>query len=388
MVSYVQSAAQGPNATVTFQSSTTDAGSRVQRFSQCLADDSIPADEVCLAPRPGPSGVISQCQVCLSGYASEKLLLQTTVPFADDCTDCPQRYDATFFDSHKVFPVTNHHSPVVTMLPVVTVPLLEGVTQRVSVSAHAVDEDGLGRPIWCRSSSSCNNIEARWDLGPGQVDPEGGGISSSGLVLEFHSDAVAFGEPAGNWVLEKRDDGDGGGLRINVGGPLREGALTGDDALQADALYPGRISVDDIFGVQVTMEFMLKVCGSVVPYQMTSAGIALFETQGQLAPIMVGGGQERHERLSGRHVCYPDRPCQLTVSAVAYDSQSTDGGFFLSKQCTWGPSRLSEEGSASSRCVDNVRSVALAPFSVGSWLATSAGRREFRLLSCCACIPR
>ena len=352
LVYYVQSSAQGPNATVIFKSSTSD-GNSVQRFSQCLPEDTIPAGEVCLAPRKGD--VVSRCSVCLDGYSSEKVMLEVTVPFADGCTDCATRYDGTFFNSHRVFPVTNHHSPLVTMLPVVTVPLLENVMRSVSIPVHAADEDGVGRPLTCRGSSSgCNNVDARWNLGPGEVVAREAGTTLGPLILEYHSDAVAFGEPTGKWIIGKRDENDGGGLHISVSGPLKEG--TGSNTLQADAMYPGRMAVEDVFGVQTTIEFMLRVCGSVVPYSLDASGIALFDgDNGELAPIIVRVGRHGHERQVPRHVCYPDEPCVLNVTAVAYDSESTDRGFYLDRKCTWGPSRLSEDGSGSPRCVDHVR---------------------------------
>jgi len=360
MVSYMQSGAQGPNATATFRSSTS-AGNTLNRFPQCLSADTIPEGDVCLAPRLGT--VTSQCSLCLVGYAGHAVSLQVTVPFADGCTDCLPRYDSKYFTSHKVFPVTNHHSPLVSTLPVVTVPRMESPVTKVSFSVHAVDEDGMGRPIDCRNTGSCNNIKARWDLGPGPVDSKWGGISSDGLILSYHSDAVQFATLEGQWIIKKRDDTDGGGLLLSVAGPLREPraqAVTIGQAVPivADAMYPARVVVEDVFGVQVPIEFMLRVCASIKPYQVDAAGIRLYAgEEGLIAPVMVKITQGRHEPMGGRHVCYPDQPCILTVSAVAYDSQTAQSAFFRTQGCSWGLSRRSIEGSNSTKCIDNVRSL-------------------------------
>ena len=46
--------------------------------------------------------------------------------------------------------------------------------------------------------------------------------STDGSTLKFHSDAVPFANLEGTWVISKRDDNDGGGLRLTISGPLKE----------------------------------------------------------------------------------------------------------------------------------------------------------------------
>jgi len=46
--------------------------------------------------------------------------------------------------------------------------------------------------------------------------------STDGSTLKYHSDAVPFETLEGTWVISKRDDNDGGGLRLTIFGPLKE----------------------------------------------------------------------------------------------------------------------------------------------------------------------
>ncbi|MGB1599516.1 MAG: hypothetical protein ACPIOQ_42605, partial [Promethearchaeia archaeon] len=60
------------------------------------------------------------------------------------------------------------------------------------------------------------------------------------------------------------------------------------NGLTADAMYPGRLVVEDAFGVSVGQEFMLRVCSSLVPYMVTSSGISLYATHaGRIAPVFI-----------------------------------------------------------------------------------------------------
>jgi hypothetical protein len=344
MVSYTNS--QGANATAIFRSTTSN-GNSIKRFDQCQGSDVIPDGTICLAPRQG--SFLGACSECLLNFASLKVDLSAVVTFADGCSSCVPPYDVSRWNSHKVYPVTNHHSPLVTTIPVITVPRLSDQSSKVFFPLHAVDEDGMGRPIECRGTASCNNINAQWTMT---------GASSDKLSLEQHSDAVPPGNPLGVWVLDKRDDNDGGGLLVSVSGPLKE--PNGATALKADAMYPAKLAVSDAFGVLVTQEFMMRVCPSIDPYRTDAQGVSLaFNEHGLVAPIIVsrGASEAQHERASGRHRCFAGEPCVFTVTAVAYDSSSPGGAMYKARGCEWGLSRRALEGNNSTRCIDNVRTL-------------------------------
>jgi hypothetical protein len=353
MVYYQQGNQQGPNATVAFRS-TTVGGISIQRFPQCLADNSVPKGIVCMGPRKGATE--SMCSVCLVGYHSALVSLQILVPFADACSKCIPAHDLKYWDNYKVFPVTNHHSPLVTSLPVITVPRLANAITAVSFTLHAVDEDGMGRPIDCPKTGACNNVRARWDMS---------GVDASGFILRRHSDNVPLATAEGQWVISKRDDDDGGGLYISIAGPLKEPAgqfcerslCTGgsncvggevetckgvclrvsvcvfvclcgcvsvclcvyvsvclcvcrylyctDQHIHGDTMYAGRIIVSDILGVEVSLEFMLRVCSSIKPYSINAAGIVMQSGQkGLLAPIIVTVSSGQHLMATGRQRCF------------------------------------------------------------------------------------
>ena len=131
----------------------------LKRFPQCTYQNSDPPQQatecgqedrcfVCLAPSIG--AVIQDCKECLSDFEDSNLEVSTTVHFSDYCLDastedcpagctnagiggawtidetqgCMTPWDTAIADSHKLHPITNHHSPHATMLPVVTVPRL------------------------------------------------------------------------------------------------------------------------------------------------------------------------------------------------------------------------------------------------------------------------
>ena len=301
VVYYVR--AQGPNATAVFRSTTTE-GRRIQRFAQC----GVSGDQVCLGPQAGVDQ--SSCSTCLLGYAEALVSLSTTVLFADACSDCVPTYDTEYWDDYKVYPATNHHSPLVTSLPVITVPYMEYTVPwdestwvTVSFTVHAVDEDGMGRPKTCRRAGKCNNVNARWDMS---------GVDTTGLVLEYHSDPVNRDQPGarvGEWIISKRDDDDGGGLLITVEGPLRQPAHT---------MYPGRIVVSDVVSsaVPVSLEFMLRVCSSIKPYSIDASGVVML-AEGLLAPIIVTTSQKKHSLPSGRVRCFAGQVLDPSSSHTA-----------------------------------------------------------------------
>jgi len=140
-------------ATATFRTVGT-----LRRFPQCLSQlhpdvqqkeecvENMPC-AVCLAPQVG--AVIEDCSDCLDNFADSDLNVSTTVHFSDHCffapatmcgagctnagiggwtihetNGCMSPWDPAIEDSHKLHPVTNHHAPYATMLPVVTVPRL------------------------------------------------------------------------------------------------------------------------------------------------------------------------------------------------------------------------------------------------------------------------
>jgi hypothetical protein len=116
VVSYQNS--QRQNATVIFRSTTSGSNS-VNRFPQCVQEGRLPqlgvsavsAGEVCLAPRLAVSPSSR-----LVGYASALVSLTATVAFADNCFGCAKPYDPKYDVIHKVYPVTNHHSPALRLL--------------------------------------------------------------------------------------------------------------------------------------------------------------------------------------------------------------------------------------------------------------------------------
>ena len=275
--------------------------------------------------------------------------LSVTVSFADcNYEGCLPPYDETFWSSHRVYPVTNHHSPMAATLPVITIPRMENAQTAIEFTMFAVDEDGMGQPSSCQGTSSCNNIAATWDMD---------GASSDGLTLTRHSDMVSPGMGLGEWKLQRRGDTDGGGLFLSVAGPLRE-----PNGLTADAMYPGRLVVEDAFGVSVGQEFMLRVCSSLVPYMVTSSGISLYATHaGRIAPVFIrtthqDPRQGEHRPASGRYQCYAGSPCSFTLTAAAYASDpSSQSGMSAASGCQWGLTRLSIDGANSNMCVDNIR---------------------------------
>ena len=299
-------------STATFRTAGT-----LRRFPQCTYQDSDPPQQpseceegeqcfVCLAPSIG--AVISDCSECLDGFADSDLEVATTVHFSDYCYSAPTSacpagctnagiggawtidetqgcmdpWDTGIADSHKLHPITNHHSPYATMLPVVTVPRLDRQSLSSTMVVAAVDEDGLGRPVSACNSSECNNIVPFWAMnGMGyEIEVPADGIipaytemvyTDSPRTLTTHSDQVPKDEPLGKWRLGQRDDLDGGGVSLEVQGPLKQ-----PDTLLADAFYPARLSVGDPMHMRkdahmlpepttpaawaTTIEFMIRTC--------------------------------------------------------------------------------------------------------------------------------
>jgi hypothetical protein len=140
----------------------------LKRFPQCLSQLVVPPQQpfecvenqecaICLAPQLG--AVIEDCKECLADYANENLEVNTTVHFADHCEraddalcpfgcvasqgrtldevdGCISPWDNALQDSHQLYPVTNHHSPHVIFLPIVTVPRLDRQDLAVSMVLH------------------------------------------------------------------------------------------------------------------------------------------------------------------------------------------------------------------------------------------------------------
>ncbi len=91
----------------------------------------LPGPQRCLGPIQGP--VELQCSKCLDDIRSKNLNLTATVHFADGCPTCTPPYEPTVFNTHKVYPVTNHHSPATTTLPIVTIPPLSSKAITIQV---------------------------------------------------------------------------------------------------------------------------------------------------------------------------------------------------------------------------------------------------------------
>ena len=78
-----------------------------------------------------------------------------------------------------------------------------------------------------------------------------------------------------------------------------------DQSIDGDTMYAARIIVSDILGVEVPLEFMLRVCSSIKPYSINAAGIAMQSGQkGLLAPIIVTVSTGQHELATGHQRCF------------------------------------------------------------------------------------
>lgn len=174
----------------------------LKRFPQCTYQTSDPPQQVaeckegdrcfvCLAPSIG--AVIQDCSDCLSGFEDSNLEISTTVHFADHCLKasadacpsgcttagiggawtidetqgCLSPWDAAIADSHKLHPITNHHSPHAAMLPVVTIPRLyiPPVSTRLCFPARSNGACGFAKPRACEIDSRVRSKEGpsdRW----------------------------------------------------------------------------------------------------------------------------------------------------------------------------------------------------------------------------------
>lgn len=151
----------------------------LKRFPQCRSQNEDPPQQeyecrevdvpggtcaICLAPQVG--AVIEDCKECLKDYADSNLEVNTTVHFADYCSagppgvehpcldgclaagpdtgmtvdesnGCLAPWDDTLRETHQLYPVTNHHSPYATMLPVVTIPRLDAQVMYLACISRA-----------------------------------------------------------------------------------------------------------------------------------------------------------------------------------------------------------------------------------------------------------
>eukprot|EP00961_Rhodomonas_salina_P122303 1646959-Rhodomonas_salina.1 len=83
----------------------------------------------------------------------------------------------------------------------------------MKISIPAIDEDGTGRPISCRASSACTNVDMGWNML---------GASSDGASLTLHSDALSETIAPAAWTIQRRDENAGGGITVTIQGPLQQ----------------------------------------------------------------------------------------------------------------------------------------------------------------------
>ena len=193
----------------TIISSATATFKTIPRYQQCTGKLQ---DTICFAPQNGdtvdPVTGNSYCPNCLNDVANQTLNLSATVQFYDAPGAKP--WDRSLYSNYRLFPATNHHSPVATYLPIATIPRLTNASASFDLPIPAVDEDGAPQPVFCAAASPagpCSNVDFRWGLSV---------LRTNDYTLNYHSDGtktlLMFG---GGWVLSRRDFrcGGGGGAR-------------------------------------------------------------------------------------------------------------------------------------------------------------------------------
>jgi hypothetical protein len=171
----------------------------IPRYPQCTGRLQ---NAICFAPQNGdtvdPINGNSFCSDCLNDVANQTLNLSATVTFYDAPGARP--WDRSLYSNYRIFPATNHHSPVATYLPIATIPRLVNATVSFELPIPVVDEDGSPQPLFCAAvnpDGPCSNVDFRWGLSV---------LRTNDFTLNYHSDGtrtlLMFG---GGWLLSRRD---------------------------------------------------------------------------------------------------------------------------------------------------------------------------------------
>ncbi|EKX37229.1 hypothetical protein GUITHDRAFT_116645 [Guillardia theta CCMP2712] len=357
----VQHSGASWNSTVSFE------GNGLKRYAQCTQTGYY-MDYACLAPDLGSSELT--CKFCLDNFAASDIYLSSLVIFADFCSSpnstcsscsptgtlpstggCLNPWEQTFEKTYQLYPVTNHHSPAITMLPIVTIPILVNQNSTTTIEVPAVDVDGRGRPLTCSSTSPCNNVQMKWDMKgcpPCPTGTRGTGSCpactatsyppgwNADYILTLHSDALrdstttlTASDTLSEWKLSSRDDGDGGGINVEVRGVML--VTTNVRTPNMMVFYPVRFLVSDPFNVSVPIEFMISLCPSIVPYTLDSQGISVSTATSTkvLAPVFVSYNNSRLSPPVKKVTCVANEPCSFVVTAVPFTVSDT------SFPCLW-----------------------------------------------------
>jgi hypothetical protein len=166
----------------------------IARYPKCTAASS---NTRCLGPQ---NGVINNkdnyCTICLDDVANQILNLTSVVNFYDSSGANP--WDTRYYQTHRLFPATNHHSPFTTFFPLITLPKLTDSSILFDVEVPAIDEDGAAEPLSCSvvgATGPCtSNVNFIWGMQ--------NLIGKDGTALNFHSDGTQT--PGGGWILSRR----------------------------------------------------------------------------------------------------------------------------------------------------------------------------------------
>jgi len=338
------------NSTVSFEGT-------LKRYGQCGISSQAFIDYACLAPNLGQSELT--CSSCLDNFANSNIQISSFVIFADFCSSpnstcptcfpsgtlsstggCLNPWEQTFAKTYQMYPVTNHHSPAITMLPIVTIPILTNQNLTTTIEVPAVDVDGRGRPLTCSSSSQCNNVQMKWDMRTCPPCPTGTRGTGScpvctatsypagwnaDYILTLHSDAdktpsvpLSANDFLSEWKLSSRDDNDGGGINVEVRGVMF--TTTDSRSTNIVVFYPVRFLVTDPFNVSVPIEFMIYLCSSIVPYTLDGQGITVSLATGTrtIAPVFVTYNNSLLSPPIKKVTCVANQPCSFQLTAVVF----------------------------------------------------------------------